>query len=72
MPVFGPIKRRKLIQHLHSLGFSGPYVGGNHQYMVKGTLRLFIPNPHQGDISKALLAKILQQAGISRDEWEAL
>jgi predicted RNA binding protein YcfA (HicA-like mRNA interferase family) len=40
--------------------------------MKKGDITLIIPNPHQGDISKDLLAKILRQAGISRDEWESL
>ncbi|MCA2694507.1 MULTISPECIES: hypothetical protein [unclassified Microcystis] len=35
-------------------------------------LKIWIPNPHQGDISKSLLAKILQQANISREEWEKL
>ena len=44
----------------------------NHQYMVQGKLKIWIPNPHQGDISKSLLAKILQQANISREEWEKL
>jgi hypothetical protein len=29
-----------------------------------------VPNPHQGDIGKDLLARILRQGGISRDEWE--
>jgi len=28
-----------------------------------------IPNPHGEDISVDLLAKILRQAGIARDEW---
>ncbi|MBE9103341.1 type II toxin-antitoxin system HicA family toxin [Vacuolonema iberomarrocanum] len=72
MPPFGPIKRRDLIHYLKMLGFEGPYAGGKHQYMVKETLRLTIPNPHQGDISRALLAKILRQGGISRTDWEAL
>ena len=72
MPQFGPIRRSKLIQDLRELGFDGPYSGGNHQYMVKGQLKLFIPNPHQGDISGALLAKLLRQAGIERSEWERL
>jgi hypothetical protein len=31
---------------------------------------LTIPNPHSGDISGALLAKILRQAGIERSDWE--
>jgi hypothetical protein len=39
--------------------------------MVRGTLNLHIPNPHHGDISKALLAEILRQADISFDEWNA-
>lgn len=72
MPQFGPIRRSKLIQNLRELGFDGPYSGGSHQYMVKGQLKLFIPNPHQGDISGALLAKLLRQAGIERSEWERL
>jgi hypothetical protein len=37
--------------------------------MVKETLKLFIPNPHRGEISKGLLSKILRQAGIDADEW---
>ncbi|WP_445236430.1 hypothetical protein [Gloeocapsa sp. PCC 7428] len=40
--------------------------------MVRDRLRVRIPNPHQGDISQNLLSRILQQAGISRDEWENL
>ena len=37
--------------------------------MVKGTRRLFIPNPHQGDIGASLLAKILKQADLDPSEW---
>lgn len=70
MPVFGPIKRKELVRCLRKLGFEGPYVGGKHQYMVKGEIKLVIPSPHQGDISRDLLARILRQAGIDRDEWE--
>ncbi|NEQ19823.1 MAG: type II toxin-antitoxin system HicA family toxin, partial [Microcoleus sp. SIO2G3] len=49
-----------------------PYSGKRHQFMIKDELRLIIPNPHEGDINKGLVAKILKQAQISRDEWEAL
>ncbi len=72
MPHFGPIKRRRLIRYLKELGFEGPYAGGKHEYMVKGELRLALPNPHQSDIGRDLLARILRQAGIDRDEWEQL
>jgi hypothetical protein len=40
--------------------------------MVKGTLTLHIPNPHQGDIGRDLLARILRQAQVSKEEWEQL
>lgn len=72
MPRFGPIDRRDLIRYLRQLGFDGPHSGGNHQYMVRGTTRLMIPNPHRGDIGRGLLSRILQQAQISREEWERL
>ena len=72
MPPFGPIKRRELIKNLRKLGFEGPYAGGRHQYMIRQGFRLAIPNPHQGDISRDLLKRILRVAGISREEWEAI
>lgn len=72
MPAFGPIKRSELVRYLKQLGFSGPYAGGKHEFMVKNSLKLRIPNPHRGDISKGLLAEILRQANISREEWESL
>ena len=72
MPAFGPIKRSDLIRNLRKLGFEGPYTGGKHQYMVKGEVRVVLPNPHQGDIGRDLLARILRQAGISREEWVEL
>ncbi len=40
--------------------------------MLKDDLTLRIPNPHQGDIGKELLARLLRQAGIDKDEWEHL
>lgn len=72
MPSFGPIKRADLIRALRDAGFAGPYAGGKHQFMVRGELRLVIPNPHSGEIGRDLLARLLRQAGISREEWEKL
>lgn len=72
MPHFGPIKRKDLIYYLRRLGFEGPYSGRRHQFMMKGTITLWIPNPHQGDIAEDLLMRILKQARISRAEWEDL
>ena len=70
MPSFGPIKRSDLIKYLRKYGFDGPYSGGKHPFMVKGDLALTIPNPHQQDIGRDFLSRILRQAGISRKEWE--
>jgi hypothetical protein len=38
--------------------------------MVKGSIQLAVPNPHQGaEIGVNLLKLILKEAGITRDEW---
>jgi predicted RNA binding protein YcfA (HicA-like mRNA interferase family) len=58
-----------LIRKFKKLGFEGPFSGGRHQFMSKGTLKVRIPNPHQLDIDKSLLAEILRQAGIPKEDW---
>jgi len=72
MPPWGSVSRRKLVKALRELGFEGPYSGGRHQFMVRDEIVLTVPNPHRGDIGVGLLAKILAQAGISREEWEGV
>lgn len=72
MPTLGPINRKDLIYYLQRLGFIGPYSGGKHQFMIKGNLRVRIPNPHRSDIGKNLLGQVLKEAGIDRGEWEEL
>ena len=70
MPPFGPVSRVELIRVLRSLGFVGPFSGGRHQFMVRSDATLRIPNPHQGEIGRDLLARILRQGRIDRGEWE--
>ena len=72
MPVFGSIFRRDLIAAFRAAGFDGPFSGGKHQFMQRDGLRVRIPNPHQEDISRNLLRRILMQANISQNEWENL
>ena len=72
MPLFGPIKRRELVACLRRLGYGGPYAGGRHEFMLRGNVSVTIPNPHGSDIGPNLLAKVLRQAGVTRNEWEAL
>ncbi|MEK6692480.1 MAG: type II toxin-antitoxin system HicA family toxin [Nitrospirota bacterium] len=65
------IQKRELIRKFRSLGYSGPFSGGKHQFMIKGQKKIRIPNPHgSGDIHIGLVKEILRQAGISSDEWD--
>jgi len=64
-----PVSRRELVARLKALGFSGPYTGGRHQFMVRGSVRLVLPNPHRGKVGVDLLKRILRQAGIEEEEW---
>lgn len=72
MPPLRAIKRSDLINYLKQFGFTGPYAGGKHQFMIKENLRLTLPNPHQGEIGVNLLSRILKQAGIPKEDWEKL
>ena len=65
-----PIKRRELVRRLRILGWKGPAPGSRHETMFKGHLKLTIPNPHQSDIDWSLTKRILQQAGITANEWD--
>lgn len=60
------------MQKFRKLGFDGPYSGGRHLFMIKGELKVHIPNPHRIDVSKHLIAEILRQAGISSDDWDSI
>ena len=70
MPSLRPISRRELLRRLRALGFDGPYQEGKHPFMIRGELRLTIPNPHGEDIRVDLLNKILRVGVISRKEWD--
>jgi predicted RNA binding protein YcfA (HicA-like mRNA interferase family) len=72
MPPLKPLKRSELIHFLKECSFTGPYAGGKHQYMVKRSLSITLPNPHQSDIGREFLKRILKQAKISTEEWENL
>jgi predicted RNA binding protein YcfA (HicA-like mRNA interferase family) len=69
MSRLSPVKRKDLISKLKIFGFEGPYSGGKHEFMIKGTIRLTLPNLHKSDIGAELLSKILKQSKIDKDEW---
>lgn len=65
------ISRKELIGKFRAPGYSGPFSGGKHRFMMKGKKKIRIPNPHgSGDIHISLLKEILKQADISNDEWD--
>lgn len=72
MPRLHPIQRVELITRLELFGYNGPHSGGKHQFMIRGNVRLVLPNPHKKDISVDLLKRIIRQAGISREEWQSI
>lgn len=50
------MKRKDLIRYFKQLGFEGPFSGKRHQIMIKGAVRVPIPNPHRGDIMNTAFA----------------
>jgi predicted RNA binding protein YcfA (HicA-like mRNA interferase family) len=64
------LSRKDLIRKFRALGYSGPFSGGKHQFMIKGSQKIRIPNPHVGNIGTSLVKEILRQANISSQEWD--
>ena len=66
------ISRRELIRKFRVFEFVGPYSGGKHQFMMKGSKKVHIPNPHGQDIGEGLLKEILKQADIQVEDWNKI
>lgn len=66
-----PLKVDGVIRKLRKLGFIGPISGGKHLRMVHPETNKIIPIPmHKGkDVSVGLIREIINEIGISRDEW---
>lgn len=58
-----------MVKRLRKLGYTGPFSGGKHQFMRKDTFSARLPSDHGGDISVPLLHKLLNQWGVTHDEW---
>lgn len=67
-----PLSRRELIKKLRRVGLSGPFSGARHQYMLCGKIKVFIPNPHGGDIGSKIIKRMLIDMHISDKEWNEL
>ncbi|MBU0567198.1 type II toxin-antitoxin system HicA family toxin [bacterium] len=65
------ISLKELIAKFRRLGYSGPFSGGRHQFMIKGRQKIRIPNPHGSkEIDVSLVKEIIRQARISNKEWD--
>lgn len=71
-----PCKRRDFIRRLRWLGFDGPFVGGQHHFMVWGTERLSIPSNAEYSVPQlhVLIREIEAIIGrsVPLQEWQAL
>jgi hypothetical protein len=71
-----PVKRRDFIRKLRALGFSGPFRGTRHEFLIFGQHRQTIPS--NSDYSVPQLKMLLRQVGIilgrnvSAQDWDAL
>jgi len=71
MPKLKPLKAEEVIRKLRKLGFLGPFPGGKHVRMVHPEKGIITPVPvHKGkDVSVGLIREIINEVGISREEW---
>ncbi len=69
MPRLIPVRRPDFIRTMRKLGFVGPLPGTKHQTMMKGERVFAVPNPHRSDIGIDLLRRILNEAGVTVEEW---
>ncbi len=64
-----PVSRREFVKKLRRLGFEGPFSGGKHQFMKKGSFKICVPNPHGKEIGAVLLKQIIKDLRISDEEF---
>ena len=76
MAAWRPLKRRQFIRKLRALGFSGPYSGTRHQFMVFGSYRQTIPGDSEYSVAQVRMLvrqiEAILQRSISLEEWEEL
>jgi len=76
MAAWHPLKRREFIRRLRALGFTGPYRGARHEFLVLGERRQTVPSNPEYSVPqlKMLLRQIEAIRGrrISVEEWDAL
>ena len=71
-----PCKRREFIQKLQQLGFSGPFSGSKHQFMIYQEYRLTIPSNDEYSVPQLRMmireAEAIIERQIPLEEWNSL
>jgi len=71
-----PCKRREFIQKLQQLGFSGPFSGSKHQFMIYQEYRLTIPSNDEYSLPQLRMmireAEEIIERQITLEEWNSL
>ena len=65
-----PVSWQELVKRLRALGFEGPFAGGKHLFMLKGALRLTLPNPHKQAVCVALKDRMVKMESMEHCEIE--
>ncbi|MDP8933823.1 MAG: type II toxin-antitoxin system HicA family toxin [Cyanobacteriota bacterium] len=70
-----PCKRREFIQKLQQLGFSGPFSGSKHQFMIYQEYRLTIPSNDEYSVPQLRMmireAEEIIEREITLEEWNS-
>lgn len=72
MPKLIPIKPEKFIKILLSLGFEQRDAEGSHVFFKHSDGRTTVISKHNGDMSKGILRKILNDINLSVEEYDKL
>ena len=71
-----PCKRREFIQKLQQLGFSGPFSGSKHQFMIYQEYRLTIPSNDEYSVPQLRMmireAEEILERPITLEQWNSL
>ena len=71
-----PCKRREFIQKLQQLGFSGPFSGSKHQFMIYQEYRLTIPSNDEYSVPQLRMmireAEEIIEKQITLEQWNSL
>ncbi len=71
-----PCKRREFIQKLQQLGFSGPFSGSKHQFMIYQEYRLTIPSNDEYSVPQLRMmireAEEIIERQIILEQWNSL